>query len=390
MAQDTLPGEDPTQRGDAREPVAPSKPAFPTTGATPAVPQDVPGEDGDIIAPVAQPDHEEILPTRVTPPEPDAASATPSAPLGDPVHELGAQAVRDASLAASGATPIVTRRSQRTATSESESEARPAWTPGDPRGNAPESAATPDSSVPSASTPPAEQWATDAPVYRPVVAAGAAGAATASSTPAEPAAAGDGSEIPPLAPQDDKQPTPWYRGVVFLTAMGVVVLAAIAYGVYLLLDSPEEVTIAAPEVVEVQAEPTIDPVALEDPSDFLAAMPTTVGAFAMTEAAAVEPDEAGLDTRVAEVDDLVYRDGDTTLTLRAIQHYDETDATEQYDALAADGTDSQPVTVAGTEVGTRATLEGDPTQYVWRNGTAVFVLAGPADALEDFWIQFPM
>ena len=168
-------------------------------------------------------------------------------------------------------------------------------------------------------------------------------------------------------------------------------LGAVAYVVYLLVGQPEEdVEIAAPVVVEVPAESTVEPIALEEPTDFLAAMPATVGVYAMSGATPVEEDSAGLDTRVAEVDDLTYTDGETTLELRAIQHYDEADATAQFDALAASGSEPQPVTVGDTEVGQRVTIDGDPASYVWRNGTAVFVLTGPADALEEFWIQFPL
>ncbi|WP_284328288.1 hypothetical protein [Demequina litorisediminis] len=87
MAQDRLTGDDQAATSAlTREPVAPSKPAFPTTGSLPTVPHALAGEDGDIIAPVAQPDSEEILPTAA--PVLTADDTAPAA-LDDPVHEPG-------------------------------------------------------------------------------------------------------------------------------------------------------------------------------------------------------------------------------------------------------------------------------------------------------------
>ncbi|WP_084102906.1 hypothetical protein [Demequina sp. NBRC 110051] len=420
--------------------VAPSKPAFPSTGSTPVVPREVPGEDGDIIAPVAQPDSEEIHPSSGTWEVVDAPHERAAADHGvDPVRELGDSAVRQASLSASGAIPRVTPQPASTAPTTFQPEdgvaPQPAWFAGDPRSNAPASAAS---------------WAATSAAYTPEVLPDASEAlpdaavaaavdddravaepaddirddggrddeddATASdwsdydegddletddTDPADtdamdadpdtaPGADGDDDGTVPPPPADEHH-RPWYLGAAFLTIVGLVVLGAVAYVVYLLVNEPEkDVEIAAPVVVEVPAESTVEPIALDNPTDFLAAMPATVGVYGMSGATPVEEDTAGLDTRVAEVDDLTYTDGETTLELRAIQHYDEADATAQFDTLAANGSDPQPVTVGDAEVGQRVTIDGDPASYVWRNGTAVFVLTGPADALEEFWIQFPL
>lgn len=395
---------------DERDAVAPSKPAFPTTGATPVVPQEVTADHGEIIAPVAQPDAEEILPTSPQTWDLDEADgSTADAGAADPVRELGDSAVRQASLAASGATPRVapaTAGEQDTTRAFQPEEGvapRPAWFAGDPRDNAPvsaaawaassaayEPAAAPASPADADPTPPsAEAPQDEAPLEGP-----AATDADAADD-ADPGHDGDGTVPPPPVGErgDDGHDgrTPWYRGAVFLTVVGLVILAALAFVAYLtFFPAEDDVEVAAPKVVEVVAEPTIAPVALDDPTEFLAAMPATVGAYAMTAAAPVEEDAAGLSTRVAEVDDLTYSDGSTSLELRAIQHYDEDDATAQFDALAEGGADAQPVTVGGEEVGQRVTLDGDPATYVWRNGTAVFTLTGPADALDGFWIQFPL
>ncbi|GMA35918.1 hypothetical protein [Demequina litorisediminis] len=177
---------------------------------------------------------------------------------------------------------------------------------------------------------------------------------------------------------------------MFLTIVGLLVLGGIAYGVVRALDKPENVAVAAPEVVEVQAEPTLEPVTLKDPSAFLAAMPPTVGPYSMTKAATLDPEKTTLTTRAAEVDDLTYSDGTTTLACVPSSTMTWPMPRLSTRRLAKDGTDPQPVTVGDKKVGQRVTIEGDPTKYVWRNGTAVFVLRGPAEALEGFWIQFPL
>ncbi|WP_084128232.1 hypothetical protein [Demequina sp. NBRC 110055] len=396
----------------ARGHVAPSKPAVPTTGSIPVVPQDVPGGDADILAPVDQPDSEEILPTAGTTAwtATDASAPSTDASPTDPVRALGDDAVRRASLSASGAIPQVSHASPPLTFQPEEGVApQPAWFAGDPRSNAPESAAswaaasaahTPDLFPGTAASALAEATpdpvtAEDATTSEWSDAAAADADADpdphrdAAPAPAPDASGGDDSAVPP--PPTDEHSTPWYRGAIFLTLVGLIVLGGIIYVAYTLVSPPaEDVEIAAPRVVEVAAEPTVEPVTLENPTDFLAAMPATVGVYSMTEATMVEEDAAGLETRVAEVDDLTYSDGETTLELRALQHYDEADATEQFDALSQGGTDSQPVTAGGAQVGQRVTLTGEPASYVWRNGTAVFVLSGPADALEEFWIQFPL
>ncbi|WP_062077104.1 hypothetical protein [Demequina globuliformis] len=417
-----------------REPVAPSKPSVPSTGSVPVVPQSIEGDDGEIIPPVAQPDQDEIMPGPGSNPwRPGDQTASPTEP--DAIRELGDSAVRSASLSASGAptplggVPLVTSVQP----GKDADGVRPAWAAGDPGTNAPDAASpwsartptegspeTPESpvspgsgpSTDSAATPdegadawvataagaavaaerspdtqedeeptqamPVHDFGDDQPAYEPEVIAASA-----------PSQDGSGTE-PPKGIAERDGGTPWYAGAPFLIAVGLLVLGGIGFAAYQLFFAPEDVELTPEVLVEAPPEATLDPITLDEPTDFLAAMPGTVGTFAMTAASPVEADDAGLTARAAEVNDVTYSDGTTDMTVRAIQHYNEDDATEQYTALAEGGTDPQPVMVGDTEAGERVTLEGDPTTYVWRNGTAVFELTGPADQIEAFYAQFPL
>ncbi|WP_061961196.1 hypothetical protein [Demequina flava] len=401
-----------------REPVAPSKPSLPTTGSIPRVPVPIDGEDGEVIAPVEQPSTDEVMPAPGANPWQPADGDAP-ATSADAIRELGDSAVRSASLSASGApTPLGGVPQVTSFEPENKPGAvRPGWVAGDPRNNAPESASqwsattphegspeTPVSPASPASAPstdsaptpdqpddatevmsPVPTFGDEGPAYEPQVPAASADAPSAQSA--------DGSDGA-LPPQDeasgDKKPTPWYAGAPFLVVVGLLVLGGIGFAVYQAFFTAEDVTLTPEVLIEAPAEAAGDPITLEDPTDFLAAMPGTVGAYVMTDATPVDPEEAGLSVTPAEVNDVTYSDGTSEFAVRSIQHFNEEDATDQYAALSEGGSDPQPVSVGGAEVGERVTLEGDPTSYMWRNGTAVFELTGPADQIESFYGQFPL
>lgn len=431
---------------DAREAVAPSKPSMPVTGSVPIVPQSIEGEDGEIIAPVPQPDGAEIMPEAGTNPW-QPRDSSPYAGSADAIQELGDSAVRSASLSASGAptplagVPVVTGAQQTTFEPEDgPSSVAPAWVAGDPRIDAPDSASQWSNRTPPeaasgstpASAPSAEPGTvpyspvstgtpsspgTPASIASPASAPSAASVESPASQPSSPsvpsadsaADAGipdfsDGTPayVPPVLPGDStdggspEEPrdtagddkSPWYTSAAFLIVVGLLCLGGIGYGAYVLFFAQDDVELAPEVLVEAPAQATVDPITLEEPSEFLAAMPAIVGTYAMTAATPVPTTDAGLDVRAAEVNDLVYSDGTNDITVRAIQHYNAEAATEQFTALSEGGTDPQPVEVGGATVGDSVTIAGENPGKVWRNGTAVFVLSGPADAVETFYENF--
>ncbi|WP_152647974.1 hypothetical protein [Demequina sediminicola] len=379
-----------------REPVAPSKPRVPSTGSIPVVPESIDGDDGEIIAPVEQPDHAEIMPNAGSNPWHPATDAADT-PSDDAIRNLGDSAVRSASLSASGAPtplggiPLVNDTPQTFEPEDGNTPVSPVWVAGNPKGDAPDSAnlwpnptpadpASTQSPLSPASAFPVQSPLNEAsplndesPAYVPPVMPGSAPAEPSSQTGAESAT---------------KESTPWYRSLWFLIIIGLLVMGGIGYGVYALFFAPEDVTLEAEVLVDPAPTATIEPIALEDPSEFLSAMPGTVGMFALSGAVEVKWADAGVPIRAAEIDDLTYTDGTETVTVRAIQHYDEEAAIQQYDRLSEGGTEPEPVTVGGSEVGERVVIDGDVTQYVWRNATAVFVASGPAAIVEDFYANF--
>lgn len=308
-----------------------------------------------------------------TAPQPRLTS--PSAP--DPFRELGDAAVLSASLSAGGGPGTVATSASVSAT---ERPSAPWNTHQD--GHQPSNAATPPTDLP--------EIANDAPAYAPsfrtaVPVAGEPAGLGFAGHPAVEGGGGEGTSDP--APVKD----PWWRSTVFLIIVGLLVMGGLGFAAWMLF-GPEDDTVAlTPEVlVEPAAEATIEPITIDNPTDFQAAMPSTVGAFSMTGIAAPNVADAGLSARAAEIADLTYSDGSTDLTVRAIQHYNEADATAQFEALAADGTDRQPVEVGDAQVGERATVAVDGgEQIVWRNGTTVLTLTGPADEAEQFYALFP-
>ncbi|WP_084039144.1 hypothetical protein [Demequina sp. NBRC 110053] len=374
-----------------REPVAPSKPPAPTTGSIPVVPRPIEADDADLVAPVPAPPHEEIMPTiggtphGSTPERLDEAAA--SAALTDPIRDLGDAAVHRASLQAAGV------RSGSVAASPVAGHVAPsAPLAFSPVGPAAMAARSPSDAEPRPdSPPPLDDRALDGlgesePTYTPPF-----GVAIGTAPSAQPDAA-DGDAGDAGSRDEGSAPEPWWRSTPFLVIVGLLVMTGVGYVLYLLFAPMNEpVALTPPVLVEPAASATIDPIAIEEPTAFQAAMPATVGAYALTGIATPAPEDAGLEVRAAEVDDLTYSDGTTDLAVRAIQHYDAEDAAAQFEALAATGSERQPVEAGGTQVGERASVTGETgDSIVWSNGTAVFVLTGPADQIEQFYELFPL
>ena len=386
----------------ARESVAPSKPAMPSTGQVPVVPQPIEVEDADVVAPVASPPDEEIMPSArgavwsaVTPAEPSTAQPGPMT-ANDPVRDLGDAAVRNASLSASGAptplggVPQVPAGSASTPSRPAEAAPAAPWFMG---GAAETSAETAGGREPERKPAPAApamaELSNDEPAYTPrfgvpVVDGDAASEETATD--------GDGADDGAPPPSDPRERSPWWRSVPFLVIAGLLVMSGVGYGLYLLFaPEPQTVELTPQVIVEAPAQSTLDPVAIEDPTAFQAALPGVVGTYALTAFDSPAPRQAGLDVRAAEVDDLTYSDGTVELTVRAIQHFDPEDATAQFEAMATGATERESVMAGDTPVGERASVSGeDGESIIWRNDSAVFVLRGPADALEDFYALFPL
>ncbi|MFW7414813.1 hypothetical protein [Demequina sp. SO4-18] len=391
-----------------REAVAPSKPSMPSAPRSAPRPEPIETDDtgdADVVAPVSPPPPDEIFPTSPSAPTAPSTRGDEAAAPGasrDPYSALSDAAVRNASLSASGApTPMSgTRRvnaSEATAGERTRvfnpGPAAPggAWIAGDPRADAPPSArewarAAADrgdhgaSPAPEPSDEPVAVPEDDSPPYTPRVAAW-------DDPTAETDDAGDGdAPVPPASAR-----TPWWRSVPVLVIVGLLVMGGIGYAVYLSLSSEEPVELTAPVIVVSPAPAALDPIAIEDPTDFQAAMPGVVGAYALTDLDAPAPASLDLAARAAEVSVLTYSDGDTSLTLRAIQHFDDEAAVAQFETFAADGSDRQPVEAGGTAVGESATVpSADGQTIVWRNRTAVFELTGPPDAVETFFAIFPL
>lgn len=154
--------------------------------------------------------------------------------------------------------------------------------------------------------------------------------------------------------------------------------------------------------------PTIAPAARDTTTPFQQALPDAVLAFAVASQA-----EAGgaIDAGALEAYDLTYSDGAQQVGLLAAQYATADAATAAMTAvLAQPAVESgpeptadpsataqpvaprdEPVTVDGDPVG-RVVISGtgESARAVWTNGTAYFVLQGPAAVVPAFYDAFPM
>ena len=118
-------------------------------------------------------------------------------------------------------------------------------------------------------------------------------------------------------------------------------------------------------------------------------MPTTVGTFSLVEATALDPTDVALGAgRIADGVDLTYRSGSDTMTVRAFQYYTEDEAKEMFTHFAGETAVTTPVEVGGAVVGESAPITEPVPGMIWRNGTTLFILTGPAAQVQGFYEQF--
>ncbi len=178
--------------------------------------------------------------------------------------------------------------------------------------------------------------------------------------------------------------------IIVAAALVAGVIGVLVYRTYLL---PEPVTMPTPTVTAEPRVPEGEPIAIEEEaSEFLSAMPLQVGADVLMAYEVLDPvGDQSLPARAAEHLKLSYGSGvgEPVYTVHAYQHYSVDDAQAAYDAYAAGAPDVADVTVDGDVVGQRAFQAASARgQVVWRNGTAVFVVTGPASDLVHFYERF--
>ncbi|HZJ39597.1 MAG TPA: hypothetical protein VFD20_01430, partial [Demequina sp.] len=178
----------------------------------------------------------------------------------------------------------------------------------------------------------------------------------------------------------------WWLIIALLVASAAGVL------IYRMFLIPEPITLPVPTVTASPATPLGSPLAIAEPTDFVAALPDTVQTWVLQDFASIDPlTESALPARVAEHDRLSYGQGVSapSFVVNAYQHYTTDDAQLAYDAYAEGATDVAPVFVDGQQVGDRALMtQGAEGTVVWRNVTAVFVLTGPAESVLDFYEHY--
>ncbi len=394
--------------------VAPSKPVAPraTVEAPAPVPVDVDLDHFDVASPTPGPDAHEVLPEPRSPLDatPIAESATAERRTPSSYERLGAAAAANAALHASGApTPLGgVPRVEAGATGAHHDLAHdapafvptfaPVTGPAGARGaSAPDA---PDADDPRAAEPPA--WLAlaqhpaaassgstqDPPLYRPRVIATAfpavdAGAAGPDAPVTEPGSDDDGTAPAAAAPPVDRRPRDRAWPLILV---GLLVLGGILAGAAWYLLRADTIDIPGQKVLVPPVERALDPIVVEDPTPFLAAMPTTSGLWSLTAVRSPNPEnDQALPDRVTEVQVLTYGDGTSEITLKARQLYSEADAQKALTRAAGKGVELTDATVAGEAVGRRAVVESeDGTTVMWTNGSAFFEATGPAGEVEPF------
>ena len=179
---------------------------------------------------------------------------------------------------------------------------------------------------------------------------------------------------------------------ITLIVAGVVAASVIGYVAYRLFFTPEATVLPTPTVIAPAPSASAEPIELTDPTPFLDALPRVVGTDVLVEYSSADTvGDTELPARAAEHDTLSYgpAEGTVTYTVEAYQHYTVEDAETAYAAYSEGFTDVADVVVAGTVAGERASsTSGSEGTVVWRNGTAVFVLTGPADGVLAFFEQY--
>ncbi len=198
------------------------------------------------------------------------------------------------------------------------------------------------------------------------------------------------------------------RGLWIGFTVLLVVLVAAGAGAALLLGGGGAPEASPTPVVLPTPTPTIAPVARDTTTPFQQALPDTVLAFAVADQAEAP---GAIDAGALEAYDLTYTDGAQQVSLLAAQYATADAATAAQTALLAQapteptaGSAAEPtattqpvaprdeaVTVAGEPVG-RVVISGTggSARAVWTNGTALFVLEGPAAVVPVLYDAFPM
>ncbi|WP_062383167.1 hypothetical protein [Demequina iriomotensis] len=410
---------DPPRPGEPAD-VAPSKPAAPRAASPYLSPVPVPVpvdlDIDDVAAPFAGPEAAEILPEAWSPLDADGApEERPAAPARTTVEALGAAAAANAALHAAGAptplggVPLVGPRTgagagAATATLEDDGPAFVpifATHPAATRDDAPVVTTTPSGAARTANAAPpaAPAWhavaaavdgggdGTPGPaLYRPRVTAAPEGAGGSSSSPtpgARTASAGGGDGPPHHGRHRNGERHPGRAWPLIL--IGLVILGGAFVAAWYLLLRPEPVTLPEQHILtepQVTETPAVEAFVPEDPSPFLAAMPTVSGPWTLTGVTTLDAaSDNALPDRVAEAHRLTYSDGTSEISVVARQLYSRQDAVAALTRAAGDGTEITEATVAGTDVGKRAEREVDAgTRVMWTNGSAYFEATGsPAD-----------
>lgn len=193
---------------------------------------------------------------------------------------------------------------------------------------------------------------------------------------------------------------PWWiaGGLLLLLVVVGVIVWAVTGGE----DEPaaEPTTPPAVTITNPLPTPEVAPMAKEPGTPLYDLLPTTVLQFALSATTAEEPGLAPWTEGALEVHRLTYVDAEgTELIVVATQWETAEDAevaraaadaavaAELPDAVAT----TDPVQVGEAQTGTATTRAGDPTGVVtWSNGTAVLRAEGPAEAMRNVFLAFPI
>lgn len=223
----------------------------------------------------------------------------------------------------------------------------------------------------------------------------------------------------------DHEPRPrfWRRLSVWIS-LGLIAAAGIALALLATVFRPDAIVLEPRVILDPLPTPSVSPIATAGESDFLDALPRATIDFGLTAYEALPSgDIYAWPTRAAEGWVLTYvgPDGET-MTVTAVQHYNEPDAIAAFEALAPPPfVDLEPtpsptatpepspsvipvnrgeVRVGGTVVGESVRVqisavvpeEGEPTpeqaQITWRNGTAVFVMLGAPHVVDALFLEY--
>lgn len=223
-----------------------------------------------------------------------------------------------------------------------------------------------------------------------------------------------------------------FRRPVVLIGAGILAVAILGSLVYYLFFRPEPIVLEAPVVVIPLPTPTVDVIAIESPTDFSAALPLATMTYGLT---AIEQmplsAHATWPARFVEGWTLTYDDGSgSIMTVTAIQHYHEEDATEAFETLwsqaeSAEGlaiaaspspspsastaplVERLPVMSGDTQVGESfkvvstitETIPGkegaEPTEVTrevavitWRNATGVFIMTADPAVIDVLFLEY--